>query len=216
MLHLIAIIAAALNMFTSGAPTLTLAPAPPPAPAPTSAATPAPVPEPKAVAAGAATVSVPAVGISNVRVVRYTGSPDDARGTAIQNRGLIAAPHGKWGGVGPGEVGNFMLSGHRTSDGAPMADVPALKIGDLVNVRQGSRTFVYKIEHRMFVDFRNKASRNSQRLPVPGSPGLQPTRPAIVLSTCATQEDDAAGLTWRDKNGNPAHRIAVAGFLVDQ
>lgn len=213
MLHLIAIIAAALSMITSGASTLT------PATTPATALAPAPAPtqglEPKVTSNTPATVSVPAVGISNVRVVRYAGSPDDVRGTAIQNRGLIAAPHGNWGGVGPGEVGNFMLTGHRTSEGAPMADVPALEIGDLINVRQGSRTFTYQIEHRMFVDFRNTASRNSQRLPVPASPGVKATRPAIVLSTCATQEDNAAGLTWRDQNGNPTHRIAVVGFLVD-
>jgi sortase A len=49
--------------------------------------------------------------------------------------------------------------------------------------------------------------------PAPGHAGLVATRSAIVLSTCATQEDNAAGLTYRDSNHNPAHRIAAVGYL---
>ena len=51
--------------------------------------------------------------MSDFPVVRYPGSPDDAPGTALQNAGEMASPRGPRGGVGPGEVGNFIVTGHR-------------------------------------------------------------------------------------------------------
>ena len=49
----------------------------------------------------------------------------------------MASPRGPRGGVGPGEVGNFIVTGHRTSHGAPLADLPDLREGARVVVRVG-------------------------------------------------------------------------------
>ncbi len=158
-------------------------------------------------------LSVPQAGISRVKIVTYSGVADDARGTAINDSGLVGAPRGSWGGVAPGQVGNLLLTGHRTSAGAPMGDVPRLRAGDKIYVDQGATRYVYVANAKMVIDFRSAASRSLQAAAVPGSPGKPATKPAIVLSTCATPEDNAAGNYWRDQFDNPTHRIAVYGYL---
>lgn len=147
-------------------------------------------------------------------VVRYIGSPDDADGTRIQNCGPTASPRGLGGGVGPGEVGNFIVTGHRTSHTAPFRDLPVLRAGDRVHVRSGRTTFVYRITATRWTSFRSKRSRAQQTAAVPGRPHARPTRPMITLSTCATPEDHAAGNYWSDRFGNPEHRIDKVGVLV--
>src|SRR5215213_2923969 len=47
-----------------------------------------------------ARLSIPALGLERLRVQQYRGSPDDARGTLIQNRGILASPYGSDGRTG--------------------------------------------------------------------------------------------------------------------
>lgn len=158
-------------------------------------------------------LTVPKAGINKLRIVNYRGVPDDASGTRINDQGLIGAPRGAWGGVAPGQVGNLLLTGHRTSAGSPMLRIPQLRAGDAIYVDQGPHRFVYRAESTHTINFRQASSRALQQAAVPGSPGKVPTRAAIVLSTCATPEDNAQGNYWRDQFGNPTHRIAVYGYL---
>jgi sortase A len=133
----------------------------------------------------------------------------------IQNRGPTASPRGPGGGVGPGEVGNFIVTGHRTSHSAPFADLPELRRGDRVRVGSAGTVYVYEIRRTRSTSFRSKASLARQAAAVPGRPGIVPTRAMITLSTCATPEDHAAGNFWADELGNPEHRIDKVGVLVD-
>ncbi|MGV1035926.1 MAG: class E sortase [Candidatus Nanopelagicales bacterium] len=160
-----------------------------------------------------ARLTVPKAGVRSLRIARYPGRPDDRVGTMINNRGRAAAPHGRWGGVGPGQVGNFLLTGHRTSAGAPLSRVPQLRKGQKIFITKGSTTYVYTVASQMWINFRSAKSRARQTAQVPGHPGRKATRSAIVLSTCATPEDNAAGRRWRDRFHNPTHRIAVVGYL---
>jgi sortase A len=161
-------------------------------------------------------LSIPAIGLRSVPVVRYVGAPDDAEGTRIQNRGPTASPRGRHGGVGPGEIGNFIVTGHRTSHAAPFRDLPSLRTGNRVRVRSGGMVHVYRIVATRSTSFRSQRSLAEQSAPVPGRPGAHPTRPMITLSTCATPEDHAAGNYWSDRFGNPEHRIDKVGVLVAQ
>ena len=147
-------------------------------------------------------------------VRRYRGRPDDAAGTRIQNRGLLASPRGPHGGVAPGEIGNHLVTGHRTSHGAPFAELPALRRGDLVQVLSAGTVHVYRIVTTRSTSFRSPASRARQEAAVPGRPGVTPTRAMVTLSTCATPEDHARGNFWSDRFGNPEHRIDKIGVLV--
>jgi sortase A len=159
-------------------------------------------------------LSIPILGLRSVPVVRYTGTPDDADGTRIQNRGPAASPRGAGGGVGPGEVGNFIVTGHRTSHSAPFRDLPSLDTGDRVRVRSGRRVHVYRITATRWTSFRSQRSLDRQSAAVPGRPDADPVRAMITLSTCATPEDHAAGNYWSDRFGNPEHRIDKVGVLI--
>ncbi|MFD3945344.1 class E sortase [Streptomyces sp. NPDC058579] len=181
---------------------------PPPAPAPTSSEPPSPrQPVP-------AEISIPSIGVDGMDVVPYQGTTDDRAGTRIQDRGVAASPHGARGGVGPGEIGNYLVTAHRLSAGGVLRELPSVKVGDLVHVTAAGTVYTYTIVETRSTSFRSDRSLAEQRAAVPGEPGEKPTRAMITLSTCATPEDNAAGNFWRDANGNPEHRIDKIGVLT--
>ncbi|SEC48824.1 sortase A [Nocardioides exalbidus] len=171
---------------------------------------PAAVPEPRR-----SFVTIPAIGLRDFPVVRYRGSPDDAPGTALQDAGEMASPRGPRGGTAPGEVGNYIVTGHRLTGTAPLRSSPSLVRGDRILVRTGDTVFVYEVRRTRWTSFRRPASLRAQRAEVPGHPDETATRPMITLSTCATLEDHANGNYWADRFDNPEHRIDKIGVLVD-
>ncbi|GAB3262664.1 hypothetical protein GCM10027448_36970 [Nocardioides dilutus] len=165
-----------------------------------------------------AVLSIPSIDV-RVLVVPYVGWTDDAPGTEIQNGGRAASPHGPRGGVGPGGVGNYQVTAHRTSSTRAFEFLPDVRRGERVVVdvpEPGGATsrYVYLVTRTRVTSFRSAASLRAQRAPVPGRPGVPPTRAMITLSTCATQEDHAAGNYWADEFDNPEHRIDKIGVLV--
>ncbi|MFF5426508.1 MULTISPECIES: class E sortase [unclassified Streptomyces] len=160
-----------------------------------------------------AELDIPSIGVRDLRVLPYEGTTDDPAGTRIQDRGVAASPHGSRGGVGPGDVGNYLVTAHRLSAGGPLRDLPALRTGDVVYVTAGGTVHEYRIVETRATSFRSPRSLAEQRAAVPGEPGEKATRAMITLSTCATPEDDAAGNFWRDAQGNPEHRIDKIGVL---
>jgi sortase A len=164
-----------------------------------------------------ATLRIPALGV-RVEVVPYRGWTDDAPGTEIQDGGLAASPHGPRGGVGPGGVGNYQVTAHRTSSTRAFEFLPDLRRGERVwvDVRRGGVTtrYVYRVSDTRETSFRSPRSLRAQRAAVPGRPGVEPTRAMITLSTCATPEDHAEGNFWSDEFNNPEHRIDKIGVLV--
>ncbi|MFJ9944937.1 sortase domain-containing protein [Streptomyces erythrochromogenes] len=158
-------------------------------------------------------LSIPSAGVSGLRVVPYEGTTDDVPGTRIQDRGYAASPYGKQGGVGPGQVGNFLVTAHRLSAGGPLRDLPAVGEGDTVTVTVGGVEYTYEITETRKTSFRSQRSLDEQRAAVPGSPGATPTQAMITISTCATPEDHAEGNFWSDAQGNPEHRIDKIGIL---
>ncbi|MEU9996203.1 class E sortase [Streptomyces sp. NPDC050848] len=189
-------------------PEASVAPAEP-APAPTPSR---PSPRPPV----AAELSIPSIGVDELDVVPYEGTTDDRAGTRIQDRGVAASPHGERGGVGPGEIGNYLVTAHRLSAGGALRDLPSVDKGDLVHVTAAGTVYTYTIVETRTTSFRSDRSLAEQRAAVPGEPGEKPTKAMITLSTCATPEDNAAGNYWRDANGNPEHRIDKIGVLTAQ
>jgi sortase A len=191
---------------------------PPPRPTPSSATESEP---PQLASNGRARFSslgIPAIGLTGLRVVPYRGSPDDAPGTRIQNGGVGASPFGPDGGVGPGGVGNFIVTAHRTSSTRAFARLPELRRGQRVHVEVGGRKktvrYTYEIVRTRSTSFRSTASLERQSAAVPGHPGRTPTRAMVTLSTCATPEDHAQGNFWADEFDNPEHRIDKIGVLI--
>lgn len=162
-----------------------------------------------------ARLSIPSLGIKNLRVRPYRGSPDDAFGTKIQNRGIAASPHGVRGGVGPGGIGNYIVTAHRTSSTKAFARLPKLRDGAKVHVVAGGQRYTYEIVATAITSFRSTASLAKQSAAVPRKPDRGPTEAMITLSTCRTPEDRAEGNFWSDRFGNPEHRIDKIGRLVE-
>jgi sortase A len=146
--------------------------------------------------------------------VPYRGKTDDAAGTRIQDGGSAASPFGPQGGVGPGGLGNYQITGHRTSSTHPFAQLPSLPPGSRAVVVAGGVRYVYEIRQTRWTSFRSLRSLARQRAAVPGRPGAEPSRAYLTLSTCATPEDHAAGNYWSDALHNPEHRIDKIGVLV--
>lgn len=185
-----------------------------PRPGPHSSPTPSPTPTREATRVINATLSIPSIDLTALRVVPYKGTTDDWPGTRIQNRGIAASPYGPDGGVGPGQVGNYLITAHRLSAGGPLQRLPDLKVGGKVLVTAGGTVYEYKITETRKPSFRSERSLQEQRAAVPGDPGKRPTQAMITVSTCATPEDNAAGNFWRDDRDNPEHRIDKVGVLV--
>jgi sortase A len=229
------VVAAALLVSCGESRTRSTAPTLSPAPSTSSGAMPSSAPEPPPTASphlgeavdtsstGAivsdghprrATLSVPGIGLHGLVVVPYRGRTDDAGGTRIQDRGLAASPYGPHGGVGPGGLGNYQITAHRTSSTQAFRTLPSLRVGQLAIVTTGGVRYVYEIRRTRQTSFRSARSLAEQRAPVPGHPGARPTRAYLTLSTCATLEDHAAGNYWADELHNPEHRIDKIGVLV--
>ncbi|MFI6416406.1 class E sortase [Streptomyces sp. NPDC050842] len=180
----------------------------------TASVTPATSPAPSPRGPVAAEMSIPSIGVENLDVTPYEGTTDDRAGTRIQDRGVAASPYGKRGGVGPGEIGNYLVTAHRLSAGGPLRELPSVEVGDLVHVTAEGTVYTYEIVETRSTSFRSARSLAEQRAAVPGEPGEKPTRAMITLSTCATPEDNAAGNFWRDAQNNPEHRIDKIGVLT--
>ncbi len=202
---------------TSTPPSAAPTPATPPSASPTAPSSQAPSSQAPSTPASAeplrSYVSVPALDLRDVPVVRYRGTPDDARGTRIQDADEMASPRGARGGVGPGEVGNFIVTGHRLTGAAPLRHAPSLRRGDEIVVRSGDTVHTYEVVRTRQTSFRSPASLAAQRAPVPGHPGQPATQAMLTLSTCATPEDHAKGNYWSDEFDNPEHRIDKIAVL---
>ncbi len=102
----------------------------------TTAPRPAPIPpegEPAAI------IRIPRIGIDKV-VVEGTSTADLRKGP------------GHYAGTPlPGQVGNAAIAGHRTTYGAPFADLDQLLEGDLIQVETLSGTFDYLVSEPPFV-----------------------------------------------------------------
>ena len=168
----------------------------------------------RAAPASRALLSIPSIGVHALRVVAYTGYADDLPGTRIEDRGVAASPRGRRGGVAPGEVGNLIITAHRTSAGGPLLRLPSLRDRAHILISSGGVVYDYMVTATMTVSFRSKASLALQSAAVPGRPRSPATRAMITLSTCATLEDHARGNYWKDALGNPEHRIDKVGVLV--
>jgi len=80
----------------------------------------------------------------------------------------------------PGELGNVVLSGHRTTYGAPFARLDELRPGDRVVLETRDRWWTYTVSGTSIV------SPNAIEVtyPVPGRRSATPTQQLLTLTTC--------------------------------
>ncbi|HEX6446967.1 MAG TPA: class E sortase [Streptosporangiales bacterium] len=80
----------------------------------------------------------------------------------------------------PGKVGNFVVSGHRTTYAAPFNRIDELRPGDRILVSAGGVVYVYRVTGTHVV----LPTDLAVTAPVPGHPGATPHLARITLTTC--------------------------------
>jgi sortase A len=109
------------------------------------------------------------------------GNLIDAKGTAALGKGVAWYEEG----ARPGEVGNFVIAGHRVTHGEPFKDFPLLKAGDKINVETRSAIYTYVLRQGgtdVTVPF--TASWPLDSVPDPEQTDEEPTKAVITLVTC--------------------------------
>ncbi|NUP61191.1 MAG: class E sortase [Nonomuraea sp.] len=80
----------------------------------------------------------------------------------------------------PGQVGNFVVSGHRTTYAAPFNEIDELERGDEIIVDAREARYTYRVTSQDIVE----PTEVDVLAPVPGKPDIRPIRAYITLSTC--------------------------------
>jgi sortase A len=123
-------------------------------------------------------------GIAVLRIPRLDGGPGDpyahvvVEGTSTAD--LKKGPGRLVESDLPGELGNLVISGHRTTYGAPFADLDRLVPGDAVVVETRDTWFTYRVTGTQIV----RPTAVEVTFPVPGQPGVEPVESVLTLTTC--------------------------------
>jgi sortase A len=179
-----------------------------PLPAPSAAAS----PSPSAVASaspGVSPSSVPsaspsarvaivlpgnAVGI--IRIPRLGSNYGFAIVEGVSTDDLKKGPGHYPGSAVPGGVGNFVISGHRTTYLAPFNGLGDIVVGDAVVIETRDTYFTYRVNQTESV----LPTDVGVVLPVPEKPHAKPTQALITLTTC-------------NPKYSASHRLIVHGLL---
>ncbi|MGZ6826258.1 MAG: class E sortase [Mycobacteriales bacterium] len=119
---------------------------------------------------GIARIYFPTLGKDQVHVVVEGVSHEDLK------RGPGHYP----GTDGPGQVGNMVISGHRTTYGAPFNRLDELSPGDPVVVETQTAFYTYLVLGTTVVS----PSKIGETDHVPNEPGARPTQRLLTLTTC--------------------------------
>lgn len=161
-------------------------PGPTASPSPTPSTSP-PTSAPASPSAGPtvqpATVPVAAVTGSPLTVLRVPRLGADYRKVVVEGVGVQQLKRGPGhypGTALPGEVGNVVLSGHRTTYGAPFNRLDELRPGDAVVLETRDSWFTYRMTGVAIVP----PTAIEVTYPVPGRRGAVPTKRLLTLTTC--------------------------------
>ena len=82
--------------------------------------------------------------------------------------------------VGPGQVGNFAVAGHRVTYAKPFNQIAELRQGDAVVVETRTTWYVYRVVGHTIVT----PDRVDVVAPVPERPGVRPTKAMMTMTAC--------------------------------
>lgn len=180
-----------------------VAPEPSASPAGEAPAAPVPVMQAPAVGEGLALLHVPRLGEGWVRpVVEGVDAPELAKGVGhYPDTGL------------PGQVGNFAVAGHRSTNGEPFRDLDRMRPGDAVVVETEGGWYTYVVDADPFVVLPGDVEVIE---PVPGEPGVQADARRLTMTTCHPRWSSAQRLivhaTLTEERAKPAGPpVALAG-----
>jgi sortase A len=158
-----------------------------PAPAPPSARSAAPAPHGESapvVAPPPAAVLHNGDGVAVLHIPRLGSGIDDAGIPVLEGVGLdiLNKATGHYPGTAlPGQIGNFSVAGHRKTHGEPFRHLDEMRAGDLVYVETAHAWYTYRIDADPVIV---QPTDLGVVDPVPGEPGVRPTRSLMTLTTC--------------------------------
>jgi len=119
-------------------------------------------------------------GIAMIRIPRLGKDYRYVIVEGVEPRDLRKGPGHYPGSAMPGQIGNFVVSGHRTTYSAPFNGLDRLRDGDRILIDTRTAQYVYKVTGRRVV----KPTAVEVTAPVPFRPGAKPTERLITLTTC--------------------------------
>ncbi|MGH3244245.1 MAG: class E sortase [Spirillospora sp.] len=119
-------------------------------------------------------------GLAMIRIPRFGKDYHFVIIEGVERKDLRKGPGHYPGTALPGQVGNFVVSGHRTTYSAPFNRLGELDRGDKILIDTRDKQYVYTVTGREIV----KPSATEVTAPVPQRPKRKPTKPLITLTTC--------------------------------
>jgi len=119
-------------------------------------------------------------GFAVIRIPRFGASYHRVVVEGVSSADLQLGPGHYPGTALPGQLGNTVISGHRTTYGHPFWDADTLRVGDSINLQVRDRIYRYRVTGSRAVDPANIAVT----YPVPGRPGARPASRLLTLTTC--------------------------------
>lgn len=113
----------------------------------------------------------------------------------------------------PGEIGNFALAGHRTTHGAPFANIATLKIGDHIYIKTSAGYYTYTFRNLQYV----KPTQVQVLQVVPDAPTIDATSTdrLMTMTSCNPKYSAAERIIayavfdwWRPLSAGPPSEIA--------
>ncbi|GAA4239196.1 hypothetical protein GCM10022254_58290 [Actinomadura meridiana] len=119
-------------------------------------------------------------GMAMIRIPRFGDDYHFVIIEGVTRKDLRKGPGHYPGTALPGQLGNFVVSGHRTTYSAPFNRLGELDRGDKILIDTRDEQYVYKVTDRQIV----KPSATQVTAPVPLHPNRRPTKRMITLTTC--------------------------------
>ncbi|WP_240197331.1 class E sortase [Nonomuraea lactucae] len=118
--------------------------------------------------------------VALLRIPRLGGDYKYAVIEGVTPEHLMKGPGHYPGTALPGQIGNFVVSGHRTTYGAPFNEIDKLHRGDEIVVDAREARYTYRVTRQHVV----QPTELDVVAPVPGKPGRRPAKAVITLTTC--------------------------------
>jgi sortase A len=125
---------------------------------------------PYKVGEGIARIFLPSLGKDEMHVVVE----------GVSHEALKSGPGHYPGTARPGEVGNVVISGHRTTYGAPFNRLDEVHLGDSIVIETRTQFFTYRVTSSFIV----QPTAIGETDPVPNQPGVKATKALLTLTTC--------------------------------
>ena len=126
--------------------------------------------------------AVPALGAAFARIYLPTLGRDQEHVVVqgVQKADLKKGPGHYPGTAEPGAIGNLVISGHRTTYGAPFNRLDELKVGAPIVIETRDFYYTYLVTGTTIV----APTALGETDPVPNQPGVAPTQRILTLTTC--------------------------------